>query len=192
MREQVVKDIEKTFLEPSFRYLVENGLENTSVRDLCKEMKVSYGSLYYWFEGKEDIYISVINYGLSKIVIELFQVVFERIVDLDLFFSTFIDEVDKYKKELRLIIQFATSHEYGELVREKTKEFNLVYERYIVNLARILNLSGAEVAPIIYMLISILADYVVWEDRQATDMQMNFLYNTLQSMKLDKARDTVK
>ncbi len=183
MREQAVKDIEKVFLEPSFKYLVENGLENTSVRDLCKEMKVSYGSLYYWFEGKEDIYISVINYGLGKIVTELFQVVFERIVNLDLFFNTFIDEVDKYKKELRLIIQFATSHEYGELVREKTKEFNLVYEKYIANLADILNLSGAEVAPIIYMLIAILSDYVVWEDREATDMQMNFLYDTVQSMK---------
>ena len=76
MREQVVKNIEKEFLAPSFKYLVKNGLENTSIRDLCKAMDISYGSLYYWFEGKDDVYNSVIKYGIGKVVGELFGIVF--------------------------------------------------------------------------------------------------------------------
>ena len=88
MREQAVKDIEKEFLEPSFKYLVKNGLENTSVRDLCKEMNISYGSLYYWFDGKDDIYISVVKYGTGKVAAMLFEMAFDKMQTPKLFFDT--------------------------------------------------------------------------------------------------------
>ena len=179
MRNQVVKDIEKEFLEPSFQYLVENGLENTSVRDLCKAMGVSYGSLYYWFDGKEDIYINVVKYGVEKVADKLFKVAFERMHDPKLFFDTFLDEVDKYRKELRRVFQFATSPDYGKAVQKKSEEFKAVYEKYIIELSHLTNIKPEIMAPIIYLLISILVDYCVWEDREASDMQMKFLYNTI-------------
>ena len=73
MREQRIKDIEKEFFEPSFQYLVENGFKNTSVRDLCKAMDLSPGSVYYWFEDKDDIYINVVRYGTGKVADKLFE-----------------------------------------------------------------------------------------------------------------------
>ena len=182
MRNQVVKDIRKAFLEPSFKYLVEHGLENTSVRDLCKAMDVSYGSLYYWFDGKEDIYINVVKYGVEKVAEKLFKVAFERMHDPKLFFDTFLDEVDKYRRELRRVFQFATSPDYGKAVQAKTEEFKAVYEKYIIELSQITKIKPEIMAPIIYMLISILVDYCVWEDREASDMQIKFLYNTILSL----------
>ena len=89
MRNQVVKDVEKEFLEPSFQYLVKNGLENTSVRDLCKAMDISYGSIYYWFDGKDDIYTSVVEYGVGKAAKKLFNAAFEKMSNPELFFNTF-------------------------------------------------------------------------------------------------------
>ena len=185
MRNQVVKDIEKEFLEPSFKYFVEHGLENTSVRDLCKAMNVSYGGLYYWFDGKEDIYINVVKYGVEKVAEKLFKVAFERLHNPKIFFDTFLDEVDKHRKELRRVFQFATSPDYGKAVQIKTEEFKDVYEKYIIELSELTKIKTELMAPIIYMLISILVDYCVWEDREASDMQMKFLYNailTLQSV----------
>lgn len=184
MRNQVIKNIEKEFMEPSFQYLVENGLENTSVRDLCKAMGISYGSLYYWFDGKTDIYISVVKYGISKVTDKLFQIAFERMHDPELFFSTFLDDVKKYSPQLRLVFQFATSPEYGNVIREKAEEFKIIYEKYIIQLAEINGCSPQEMAPIIYMLISIVVDYVVWDDMEASSMQMKFLYNIMAGMKL--------
>lgn len=177
MREQVVKDVEKEFLKPSFEYLVENGLENTSVRDLCKAMDISYGSIYYWFEGKDDIYISVVKYGIGKVAEKLFSFAFETMHNPKLFFDTFLDEIDKYKLELRLVFQVTTSPVYGERMREKAEGFKDVYENYIQKLSVIADCDPEFLAPIIYLLISVLVDYVVWDDRDASEMQIKSLYN---------------
>ena len=121
MRSQTIKDIEKEFLEPSFQYLVKNGLENTSVRDLCKAMGISYGSIYYWFEGKDDIYTSVVEYGIGKVATKLFNALFEKAHDPEHFFNTFLNDIDNYTEELRLVFQFATSIEYGKVLRKKNR-----------------------------------------------------------------------
>ena len=181
MREQVVKDIETEFLEPSFKYLVKNGLENTSVRDLCKAMDISYGSLYYWFEGKDDIYISVVKYGIGKVAKKLFDFAFEEMKNPKQFFDTFLDEVEKYRAELRLVFQFATSPDYGEDLRKKAEEFKDVYEKYIVELAQMIGKTVEETAPIIYLLISVLVDFIVWDDRDVSCMQMKYLYECMVS-----------
>lgn len=181
MREQVVKDVEKDFLEPSFRYFVENGLENTSIRDLCKAMGISYGSLYYWFDGKDDFYTSVMGYGIEKVAGKLFNVAFERLSEPKLFFDTFLDEIDKHILEMRVVFQFAASPEYGKLLRHKTEAFKELYARYIDGLSKILGIEEKKTAPIIYLLISILVDYVLWEDKEASQMQLRFLYNMLTS-----------
>ena len=179
MREQVVKDVEKEFLSPSFKYLVKNGLENTSIRELCKVMDISYGSLYYWFEGKDDIYISVVKYGIEKVVGELFEIVFIRMKTPKLFFETFLDEIDRYKNELRLIFQFAASPEYGNAIRKQTMDFKPKYSRNIEELVQITGCPVEKVTCIIYMLMSIVSDYVIWEDREVSDMQMRFLYKSM-------------
>ena len=182
MREQIVKDIEKEFLEPSFKYLVNNGLENTSVRDLCKAMNISYGSIYYWFEGKDDIFISVVKYGIAKVVGKIFDFVFEKIKNPEKFFNEFLDEVDQYKPELRLVFQFAASPEYGNAIRTKAEEFKAGYSENIVQLAKIIDSTPEKVAPIIYSLISVVVDYAIWEDREASEMQIEFLRNILVTM----------
>lgn len=185
MREQNIKDIEKEFFEPSFKYLVENGFKNTSVRDLCRAMNLSPGSVYYWFENKDDIYINVVRYGTGKVADKLFEFSFEKMQNPGVFFETFLDEVDKYKKEFRLIYEVTASPDYGPLIREKAEGFKFIYERYILRLAGILGCSAEEITPIIYMLISILSDYVIWEDYEVSKLQMDYLYKIVEKKFLD-------
>ena len=175
MRSQVVKNIEKEFMEPSFTYLVKNGLENTSVRDLCKEMNISYGSIYYWFEGKNDIYINVVKYGIRKVAGKLFKFAFDTIQTPEVFLAGFLDEVDKYILEFRLIYQMTSSPVYGPALREKSTVFKDTYEEYIARMTDMCGCSIDDMTPIIYLLISILSDYVVWEDRKSSEIQLKFL-----------------
>lgn len=174
------KSTEK-FLEPSFRYLVENGFENTSVRDLCRAMKISYGSIYYWFDNKDDIYISVVKYGISKVANQLFKFAFDNMAEPERFFADFLDEVDKYKHELRLIFQVTTSPVYGDRMRIKAEDFKVGYAEYTEKLAGIIGCSMEEMIPIIYLIISILVDYVVWEDLEVSKMQLEYLHNIVKT-----------
>lgn len=176
MAKKVGLDIEKAFLEPAFNYLVKNGLENSSMRELCKAMGVSSGSVYYWFDGKDDIYINTVKYGINKIVDNMFGIFLEHINSPRLFFDVFLDEVDKYKAEFRLAIQVTSSPVYGSLIRKKTDEFKPIYDRYITMLCEEIKVSKEIMTPIIYMLIAILTDYVVWDDREAAEMSVTTIY----------------
>ena len=182
MREQVIKDVEKEFLEPSFRDLVKNGLENTSVRDLCRAMDISYGSIYYWFDGKDDIYISVVKYGISKVADKLFKFAFDTLPTPDIFFGNFLSEIDKSIMELRLIFQVTTSPVYGDRMRERADGFKSVYETYINRLSEMTGCPAKELERIIYTLISVLVDYVVWEDVEVSKMQLDYLHNNLKTI----------
>ncbi|MBQ4629683.1 MAG: TetR/AcrR family transcriptional regulator [Clostridia bacterium] len=181
MKKKGGKDVEKAFLEPSFEYLVENGLENTSIRDLCKAMGVSSGSVYYWFESKDDVYISTVKYGLSKIVNELFTMAFQRMSKLEYFFETFLDEVDKYKKEFRLVFQVTSSPIYGERMRNKAEEFKFMYEKYISMLSEMLGCDIEVMTSFVYMIMALLVDYVMWEDLPTSKMQLESLYKLMKS-----------
>mgnify|MGYP003323447787 CR=1 FL=1 len=59
---------------------------------------------------------------------------------------------------------------------KKAEAFKEIYAEYILKLSEMVHCPIDELAPVIYLLISIVTDYVVWEDREATDMQMSHLY----------------
>ena len=186
MRNRHIKDINTDFFDPCFNYLVENGFENTSIRDLCRELGLSPGSIYYLFEDKNEVFINVVRYGTGKVADRLFEFAFATMENPEVFFETFIDEVDKYKKEFRLIFQFAASTTYGDHIRDKSEGFKFVYERYIIRLSEILGAPYTEIMPIIYMIISVLSDYVLWEDYDVSKMQMDYLYQIIKTKFLDK------
>jgi len=173
------RDVKSEFIRSSFEYLVKCGLENTSVRDLCRETKISSGSMYYWFSGKDDIYISAAKYGISYVVESLFEYVFKTMDNLDVFFGNFLEEVDKYKNELRLVFQITASPVYGPRMREKAEDFKVVYGEYIKEMSKKLGASPEKIAPIIYMLISVVVDYITWEDTEVTVMQLEYLHKNM-------------
>lgn len=183
MPNRSIKDKEKDFLEPAFQYFVENGLENTSVRNLCKYMKISLGSLYYWFDDKEDIYISIVRYGIDKVTGELFEEAFEKTQSPATFFDAFWENVKKHREELKLIFQFLTGPEYGKKGRAQAENFKSTYEKYVVQLADATGFTEEEARPIVYMLISMVVDYSVWDDMEASQMQLQFLKNIVTQMK---------
>lgn len=188
MREQVVRDIKEEFLGTSFIYLVKHGLENTSVRDLCKAIGISTGSLYYWFDNKDDLYINSAKYGLEKVASSIFEYAFRELHDLKNFFDNVLDEIIKYKPELHLIYQVATSPVYGPRMREKADDLDIVYHKLIKHLAEILGCSPEPITPIVFMFISIILDYVIWEDYETTKMQLNYLY-TIMSREVEASKN---
>lgn len=181
MREQVVRDVKEEFLGATFGYLVKHGLENTSLRDLCKDTGISSGSIYYWFEGKDDVFINAAEYGLSKVADSIFEFAFDNMSDLKKFFDSSLDEISKHKSELRLIYQMATSPIYGGRMRIKAEELKIMYEKYTVQLSGILDIPKEELRPVVYMYISIILDYVVWEDYDNAVLQLDGLYSILTS-----------
>lgn len=163
-------------IEKTWQYLLQVGLSASSVGDLCRATGLAQSSLYHWFANKDEIWISAGRYGLSKVVEALMQFTFTHTDDISGYFATFLDEVDKYKDELRLAIQITTSPIYGERMRSKSRDFRIFYERYADKFLDTLDCTAKQANIFIYTIISVVVDYVVWDDRDIAQMLLDNLH----------------
>ena len=166
----------KAIIETTWDYLLKTGLGNASVGELCKETKLAQSSLYYWFANKDDIWIAAGKYGLSKVVDALFSFTLAHTDDVRKYFDTLLDEVEKYKYELRLAIQITTSPVFGERMREKSKDFRHLYEKYAEKIIGIFGCTYDQAEVFIYTIIASVIDYAIWDDGEKTQMLLENLY----------------
>lgn len=174
-----LSDKKKVIVATTWEYLLKTGLANASIGDLCREAKLAQSSLYYWFENKDDIWISAGKYGLSKVVDALFTFTLKHTDDVRRYFDTLLDEVEKYKYELRLALQITTSPVFGERMREKSKDFRLLYERYAEKIMGIFGCTHHQAEVFIYTIIASVIDYAIWDDGDKTQMLLENLYTRI-------------
>lgn len=174
-----MSDKRKAIITTTWDYLLRTGLANASIGDLCREAKLAQSSLYYWFENKDDIWISAGRYGISKVVDALLKFTFDHTNDIRKYFDTLLDEVEKYKYELRLAIQITTSPVYGKRMRDKSKDFRLLYEKYAEKIIGIFGCTNLQAEVFIYSIIASVIDYAIWDDGEKTQMLLDNLYDRI-------------
>lgn len=173
-------DKKREIIVKAWDYLLDTGLANASIGDLCKVYKLSQSSLYYWFENKDDLWISAGKYGISTVVEALLKYTFEHTGDIRKYFDTLLDEVKKYKYELRLAVQITTSPVFGKRMRDKSRDFRLMYERYAEEIIKIFDCSPLQAEIFIYSIIAYVIDYAIWDDREKTQMLFENLYGRIE------------
>ena len=176
MRDATYQIDEDGILDSTFNYLVKHGLENTTVRELCKYTGIAKGSIYYWFSNKQDLICEAAEYGLRKVDEKVFSYLFSNKKNFRKIFDECLSEINKYKSELRFIYQMAASPVYGEKIRSKGQDLNFVYDKYVEMLAVRLQCSAEKLKPIVYLFVSAILDYVMWENKENAQMQLEFIY----------------
>lgn len=180
MRERAEKSIDE-ILEISFRYLMVHGLENTSIRDLAKETGMSLGSIYYWFEDKEDFIINSVKYGLMKSSAKIFTEASEQITNFEHFITRVMNLVKEEQQSLRLVYQAATSPTFGGRIRKNAEPLNNTYAEYINLLSKSIGAPFEEIRPLVFMFIATVLDFVVWDDYAFSKSQLEYIYKILLS-----------
>lgn len=171
-----MSDKKNDIMATTWEYLLKTGLTNASIGELCRGTKLAQSSLYYWFENKDDIWISAGKYGISKVVGALLAFTLDHTNDIRTYFDTLLDEVEKYKYELRLATQITTSTIFGDRMRDKSKDFRQWYERYALELINIFGCTYLQAEIFIYSIIAFVIDYAIWDDREKTQMLLENLY----------------
>ena len=167
--------------------MLKTGLSNASIGGLCRETEYGESTLYHYYKNKDDIWITAGKYGISKVVDKLFRFTLDHTNDIRKYFDTLLDEVGKYKFELRLAIQITTSPIYGNRMREKAKDFRLWYDKYADKLINIFGCSHLQAETFIYSIIAYIIDYAIWDDRDKTQMLLENLYGrTMNILKINE------
>ncbi len=171
-----VSDKRTKIMAITWNYMLKNGLGSSYIGELCRDTGLSQSSLYHWFANKDDIWISAGKYGLSKVVEALLAFTFDYIHNPKEYFETLLDEVEKYKSELRLAVQMVTSPAFGARMRLKANDFRMLYEKYACQFIEIFNCSYIEAETFIYSIIAYVIDYAIWDDKEKTQMLLDNLY----------------
>jgi len=174
------QEIRLNLLDKCFNYLVKTGLENTSLRDLCKGTGISSGSIYYWFGGKDSLFLEATQYGLSVVADNIFEFIFENINNLDYFFEHFLEHINAHRMALRYIYQVATSPIYGAFMNENMLLLNDKYYQYSKRLCVEFGCNEENIKPLIFLFASMISDYAVWGDLPVTKMQLDYLHTLLE------------
>ena len=176
-----MRDIKTEFLASSFGYLAKNGLENMSIRNLCKNTGISIGSVYYRFEGKEDLIASATEYGFDCVVDELLtQSVGKH--DIDEYFRKFMLKMKNCSERIRFICQVAASPVYGEKLRQKISEHRHMYDKYARILAERIQCNYEDMRAIVYLMSSMILDYSVWSSEESTKIQVEYIKSIVKRM----------
>ncbi len=169
----------KEVIEATWKYLLKTGIGNASVRELLRDTGLGQSTLYNYFKNKDDVWVSAGKYGISKVVDALFSYTLNHTDRIRVYFDTFLDEVEKYKYELRLALQITTSPEFGKRMREKAMDFRLWYEKYAEKMMAIFDCTHVEAELFIYSIIAFVIDYAIWDDREKTQMLLENLYDRI-------------
>lgn len=156
-------------------YLLSKGLSGATICGLCKEKKLAQSSLYYWFENKDDIWITAGKYGLSQVVEKLFVFTLNHINDVKGYFATLLSEVDKYKAELGCVVEITVSPIYSARMRKSMMSFNDFYSNFAEKLMELSGCTFEQAEIFIYTVLSAVIDYVVWEDGAKTQLLLDNL-----------------
>lgn len=170
---------EDELLDMVFSFLVKQGLESASIREICRGTGIAQGSLYYWFADKTTIICEATEHGLKKVTDEIFEEVLSNIDDLSGFFDTCLEKINPYKDELRFIYQMVASPKYGERLRKDGKYFKSMYDKYAIMLAERLRYDVNKVKPIVHLLVSAILDYAVWDDKETSQKEIDFIASIL-------------
>ena len=163
-------------LKKCFACLVKNGLEKTTMRTLCEATKMSASSLYYRFESKDKIVLCASFYGLEIITKEVFYAVAQKVVDFEGMFRVLVENVEKRKRQIRLIYQVATSPHYGERFSDNTKALASVYNNATEMVAKQLSCPSEKLRPCVDFAMSTIRDYLLWNDKERAKRQMFNIY----------------
>ncbi|MGN0180306.1 MAG: TetR/AcrR family transcriptional regulator [Monoglobaceae bacterium] len=179
MRSATYQVNEEEILDKIFSFIVKHGLENITIREMCKGTGIALGSIYYWFNGKDELIAEVTEYGLKKVVGDIFDYVYKNADNPEVLFKNCLSEIRKYKDDLRFIYQMAASPVYGGKVREHGRECDYVYDKCADKLAETFGCGADELKPMVYLFISAVLDYIIWDDEEKSKLQLDFIYNSL-------------
>ena len=94
---RIVKDPEerrKELIDTAEQLFITNGYDQTAVSDIVKEVNLSQGAFYYYFESKEDVLVAILEKNVAVMEIALRQTAdrtdLDEAVKLNAMFNQFI------------------------------------------------------------------------------------------------------
>ncbi len=121
---RIIKEPEerkKELIDTAERLFIANGYEQTAISNIVKEINVSQGTFYYYFDSKEDVLVAVLEKNLSSMESDFARIANEANLDeavkLNFMINAFIRTSTAGKKILGYIHDAKNAELHGKMIK---------------------------------------------------------------------------
>ncbi len=175
-KEEVQKEL---VLKKCFDCMVENGIEQTSIREFSKATGMTTSSLYYWFKDKDEIVLEATEYGIRVIVDEFFDYAMEHLKNIGDICNGLQEISKKNQPSMKTLFQVVASPKYGPQITLLSEHTTVLFDTYAKKLTSQLDISYTKLRTVVDLCISAIIDCVLWSEWDKLKSELEFLMSII-------------
>ncbi len=157
-------DRKKEVINICLDLFIEKGLTATSTRDLSSALKMQNAALYYYFESKDEAVIACAEEAAIRLENALIPSAMREIGDPDIMMKNLQDKADEMAPTMRFLVTVCASSQYKDKMRPALDRLAERYDHYTEQVAKKLNCKKEDVEPYVYMIVTAVADYMIFAE----------------------------
>lgn len=161
-------------------HFIENGLDS-STRSLSSALKLQNAGLYYYFESKDDAVIACAEAAALRLEDALLAPALKDLNNLDLMFKRLQSRADEMTPTMRFLVSVCVNDKYKESMKPALKRLDERYEHYAELISEKLDCKKEDIEPYVYMVITAVANYMIFEEDVFISPQMQIAKKAIKS-----------
>ena len=176
----------KEVIDACLKMFVSKGLFETTSRDLSKALQLQSGGLYYYFKSKDEVVVACAEEAAMRIESNLITPALKELNDPDEMMRTLRMRADNMAPMMRFLTQVATSEKYNENLRPALDSLSKRYKTYAKKFAEHFNCDVEEIEPYVYMCITAVANYMIFNEDSYIFPQIALVKNKICELTMTK------
>lgn len=158
---------------------VNKGLMATTSRDLSKALNLQSAGMYSYFQNKDDAVIACAETAAKKLEDELITVATNNITSPNTMVAKLREKAEQLSPMMRFFTQVCATEKYEERIRPVLSSLSSRYEDYAKRFASELNDSVDTVLPYVYICITAITNYMVYQEDSYVMPQLTLVAKVL-------------
>lgn len=152
-------------------HFIENGLDS-STRSLSNALSLQNAGLYYYFNSKDDAVIACAEEAALRLENALLAPALKDIDDPDIMFKRLQSRADEMTPTMRFLVSVCVNDKYKKSMKPALHRLDERYEHYADLIAEKLGCKNEDIAPYVYLTITAVANYMIFEEDVFISPQM--------------------
>ena len=159
-------------------HFIENGLDS-STRSLSAALKLQNAGLYYYFESKDDAVLACAEAAALRLEDALLASALRDLNNPERMFKNLQKNADSMTSTMHFFVSVCVHDRYKEKMKPALMRLDERYEHYADVIAERLQCKKEEIAPYVYMVITAVANYMIFEEDVFISPQMQIAQNAI-------------
>lgn len=182
-------DRKKEIINDCLELLVAKGLISTSTRDLSKAMKLQSGGMYYYFPSKDDLILACVEEATFRMENSLILPAMEEILYPRIMMKRLQARALNMAPTMKFFVSVCTDKRYEESVKPVLARLGERYTKYSIRFAEILKCDPKDISPYVYLMITSVSNYMVFEEKSFVAPQLRAVQIKLERIIANSAED---